>query len=239
MNADRFILEIAASYSAEMIRVVGNLPLDPLLVVVNRLEEARIKGQTVFTCGNGGSAATASHFASDLSKSTLTTGKKPVKAMSLCDNVSLVTAWANDVAFDQVFAQRLVAWVKPGDVLVAISGSGNSRNVLNAVEVAAAAGSTTIGLTGSGDGKLRKMVDLELQVPSNNMQRIEDVHLILCHLITVCLCHVATNGEETQGNFTQPVWPYEPRISNLSAPLSGQFSQSKESHPNGEEDKSR
>jgi D-sedoheptulose 7-phosphate isomerase len=187
VDRDTSVLEGIDSYLAQVADVLGRLPVEALERMVYRLEEARWKSQQVFTCGNGGSAATAIHFASDLSKGALAPDKPPIKAESLCDNIALLTAWANDVAYDEIFAQQMTPWVKPGDVLIAISGSGNSANVLRAVDVAKAAGATTIGFTGFNGGKLKGMVDICITVASDSMEQIEDVHLLLCHLVTTCL----------------------------------------------------
>ncbi len=181
------MMESVTSYLAEVENVLRRVPVDKLVQVIYRLEDARWKGQAIFTCGNGGSATTSIHFASDLAKGALVPDKPPVKARSLCDNIALVTAWGNDVSFSQVFAQCMEAWISSGDVLVAISGSGNSPNVLNAVDLARSAGATTIGFTGFEGGQLKEKVDICITVPCDSMERIEDVHLLLCHLIITCL----------------------------------------------------
>jgi D-sedoheptulose 7-phosphate isomerase len=173
---------------------------------IRRLEEARWNGQAVFTCGNGGSAATAIHFASDLAKGATARDKPSFRSMSLCENVSLVTAWANDASYEEVFAQRLAPWARSGDVLVAISGSGNSPNVLNAVSVARSAGATTIALTGFDGGRIKDMADICVVVPSRNMEQIEDVHLLLCHAITSCLRTLPANSEGAVALASQVVW---------------------------------
>lgn len=188
------ILKSINSYLAQVADVLEKLPVEALQQVVYRLEEARWKRQQVFICGNGGSAATAIHFASDLAKGALAVNKPPIKAQSLCDNISLLTAWANDVSYDQVFAERMAPWIKAGDVLIAISGSGNSQNVLNAVDLAKKVDATTIGFTGSNGGKLKDMVDICIMVPSDSMKQTEDIHLLLCHLTTTCLSQIPPKG---------------------------------------------
>ncbi|MHB1415122.1 MAG: D-sedoheptulose-7-phosphate isomerase [Chloroflexota bacterium] len=187
MNTEEAIAEGVQGYLEEIGGILDRLPAERLAQAIYRLDEARQNGQTVFTCGNGGSAATAIHFACDLAKGALAPGKPPIKALSLCENIPLLTAWANDASYSEVFAQRLLPWVKPGDVLVAISGSGNSANVLNAVRLAGEVGATTIAFTGFQGGALVGMVDLCITVPCDCMEQIEDVHLLLCHLITSCL----------------------------------------------------
>ena len=184
---DTFLLESITSYLAAVSDLLSKLPVDRLGQVIYRLEDARWKRQAVFICGNGGSAATSIHFASDLAKGTMAENKPAIMARSLCENTSLLTAWANDTSYDHVFTQCMEPWIKSGDVLIAISGSGNSQNVINAVAMAQAVGATTIGFTGFDGGKLEDIVDICITVPSDSMEQIEDVHLLLCHLITCCL----------------------------------------------------
>ena len=152
---------------------------------------ARAEDRTIFFFGNGGSASTASHFVTDIAKvSGGTQGHGPGKryrCLSLNDNVPGLTAWANDTSYAEVFVGPLRALAQKGDVVVAISGSGNSPNVLEAVRTAKAMGLATIGLTGMGGGKLKEMVDVALVVPSNSMQHTEDMHLITCHVLTAYL----------------------------------------------------
>ncbi|MGI0054697.1 MAG: D-sedoheptulose-7-phosphate isomerase [Thermoplasmata archaeon] len=158
--------------------------------IVPELRRARREGRTIFFLGNGGSAATASHFVTDIAKATMGKTLEPgrrYRCLALNDNVPSITAWANDFDYDLVFAEQLRTLGGAGDVVVAISGSGNSPNVLAAVEVARAGGMFTIGLTGIGGGQLRSMVDVALVVPSNSMQHTEDVHLSICHLLTAYL----------------------------------------------------
>lgn len=145
------------------------------------LLEANRRGATVFVFGNGGSAATASHFANDLAKGCAVAGAKRFRAFSLTDNVALITAWANDTAYDNVFAEQLRGLVQPGDVVIGISGSGNSPNVLKAIEVAQNAEAYTIGLCGFGGGQLRNMVDLAIYTECRVMEQVEDLHSAVCH----------------------------------------------------------
>jgi D-sedoheptulose 7-phosphate isomerase len=145
---------------------------------------ARDAGRTLFFFGNGGSASTASHFVVDIGKATIRGDHRRFRCVALVDNVETLTAWANDAEYSRVFAEPLRTLGQQGDVAVAISGSGNSPNVLAAVEVAKPMGITTVGLTGMGGGKLKGAVDIPVVVPSNSMQHIEDVHLLICHLLT-------------------------------------------------------
>lgn len=148
------------------------------------LLKARKEKRTIFFCGNGGSASTASHFTSDLAKGTIVDGAPRFKALSLADNIPQMLAWGNDSCYEDIFVEQLKNLMEPGDVLVGISGSGNSENVLRAVKYAKKMRGKTIGLTGFDGGKLNDMVDLCLVVPVHYMQKIEDVHMLVDHLVT-------------------------------------------------------
>ncbi len=161
--------------------------LEAMRKIVPVLLKARSDGRTIFFFGNGGSASTASHFVVDIGKATIRGDGKRFRCLALVDNVESVTAWANDTEYARVFAEQLKGLAVAGDVAVGISGSGNSPNVLDAVRAAKALGLTTVGLTGMGGGKLKDLVDVPLVVPSNSMQHIEDVHLLVCHLLTAYL----------------------------------------------------
>jgi D-sedoheptulose 7-phosphate isomerase len=150
--------------------------------VEDALFEAWLHSRTVFIAGNGGSASTASHWANDLNKGTIVAGQHRFRAIALTDNVPLITAWSNDTAYDRVFVEQMANFLRPRDVLVAISGSGNSPNIIAAVRWARGAGAVTIGLTGSG-GRLGALVDHGVAVPSTVMEQIEDVHLTLSHAL--------------------------------------------------------
>jgi D-sedoheptulose 7-phosphate isomerase len=155
--------------------------------IVPILLAARSAGRTIYFFGNGGSASTASHFVVDIGKATIRGDGRRFKCVALVDNVESVTAWANDAEYSKVFSEQLKGLSQKGDVAVGISGSGNSPNVLRAVEMARSMGLTTIGLSGLGGGKLKEMVDVSIVVPSNSMQHTEDVHLLICHLLTAYL----------------------------------------------------
>jgi D-sedoheptulose 7-phosphate isomerase len=145
-------------------------------------------GKKIITCGNGGSAYTASHYITDWNKMiNLATGRK-FRGLSLCDNIGLVTAFGNDISFDEVFAGQLKSLLDPGDLLVAVSGSGNSPNVLRAVEYANQVGAETLAVVGYDGGKLRPMARHHVWVPSFDMQLCEDVHLMFGHMVMKTLC---------------------------------------------------
>lgn len=174
-------------YLNEVRLVLSALPEDRVAEVVDVLLSANYVGSTVFALGNGGSASTASHFACDLAKGTITPGRPRFRVVALTDNVPLMTAWSNDTAYENVFAEQLHALMNRGDVVVAFSGSGNSPNVLRAVELARRVGAITIGFSGFAGGQLAELVDVPVIVPCSCMEQIEDVHLTLCHLICTVL----------------------------------------------------
>lgn len=158
--------------------------------IADELMHAYVAGGTVYVFGNGGSAATASHFACDLGKGTarwLDRSEKRFRVIALTDNVPLMTAWGNDSDYADIFAEQLRNLVRPGDVAFAISGSGNSPNVLRALEVARSAGAHTIGLAGFRGGEMKQLCDNWVIVPSENMEIIEDAHVCICHALAVLL----------------------------------------------------
>lgn len=159
------------------------LDLDAIQRAIDILHEARQRRSTVFVMGNGGSATTASHVVCDLAKNTRAPGAPDFRVIGLSDNMALLSAYANDEGYENVFAQQLIAFVQPQDVVIAISTSGASRNVLEAVEVANRSGAITIGMTGFDGGRLSSLVALNLHVPSNIIEHVEDIHLMLEHLI--------------------------------------------------------
>ena len=149
--------------------------------------EARQDNKKIFFCGNGGSASTASHFTSDLAKGTIVEGVPRFKVLSLADNIPQMLAWGNDSCYEDIFVEQLKNLMEPGDVVVGISGSGNSGNVLRAIDYANENDGTTVGITGFDGGKIKDMVDLCLIVPVQNMQKTEDIHMLVDHLTTLML----------------------------------------------------
>jgi D-sedoheptulose 7-phosphate isomerase len=178
----------ASQYVACLGSVIAKLDLKSIDRIAERLFEAYCRDRTIFILGNGGSAALASHFACDLGKGvTFNNGSKRMRALSLADNIPLMTAWANDVSYECIFAEQLRNFVAAGDILFAISGSGNSANVLCGLEVARAAGATTLGITGFEGGKMRALCDVCLVVPSDNMQMIEDLNTVATHAVSTII----------------------------------------------------
>ena len=174
-----------AKYFSKVQEVCGRMDAEPVETLINVLYEAYEQGRRVFLFGNGGSAANASHFCEDVAKGTLASmeAEKRIKAISLTDNVPYITAWANDEGYDRIFEQQLISLCEPGDVTIAISGSGNSPNVVRATEYAEARDLFTVGMTGYDGGKLGKMVKLDLHVPSFDMGLVEGVHGMIIHYV--------------------------------------------------------
>lgn len=176
------------AYIDQMQKAVGQIPLAPIARLIELLEAARVERRKVFIFGNGGSAATASHLANDLAKGTIATGKPRFRVISLNDNVPLLTAWANDTDYRKVFAQQLENLIEPGDLVLAISTSGNSPNIIEAVELARQRGAITVGWVGARGGLLKDNVDLPIPMPAEDTGQVEALQGILCHLITSHLC---------------------------------------------------
>ncbi|MFN0169118.1 MAG: SIS domain-containing protein [Bryobacteraceae bacterium] len=170
-------------YKTELFKTLDALDLGKVNEAIDWLRAARDEGRRIFVCGNGGSASTASHFACDMVKGASFNRPSRFKIMALTDQLPTITAYANDVSYDAVFVEQLKNFAQSGDVVMGISGSGNSPNVLKAMEYANSIGCKTIGLTGRDGGKLGPMAQLNIQAPVPHMGRIEDAHMIVCHMI--------------------------------------------------------
>jgi D-sedoheptulose 7-phosphate isomerase len=190
--------EIASveSYFRLLSTTAGQLPFEAIEGVAATLVQAYESERTIYLFGNGGSAALASHMACDLGKGTVNGSKKRFRVMSLTSNEAMMTAWANDSTYHDIFAEQLANFVAPGDVAFAISCSGNSANVLNALRVARQAQAMTVGLAGFQGGKMKELCDQCLIVPSDNMQIIEDLHLCAAHAVFTAVrrkvCHTSS-----------------------------------------------
>jgi D-sedoheptulose 7-phosphate isomerase len=171
------------SYRSDLIQAVNQIDLEKVNQAIEWFKQARAEGRTIFVCGNGGSASTASHFACDIVKGASYNRDARFRIMALTDSLPTMTAYSNDVSYECVFCEQLKNFAQPGDLAMAISGSGNSPNVLRAVDYANSLGCKTIGLTGRDGGKLGPMAKLNIQVPVPHMGRIEDAHMIVCHMI--------------------------------------------------------
>ncbi len=184
-------MDFVQSYVNEVQNTLARLPWLQIRQAIAVLQSARLNGRQVFLIGNGGSAATASHFASDLGRG-VEGAAPPLRARALTDSMAVFSAMANDYGYEQVFSRQLACLLQPGDVVIAISGSGNSPNVLNAVRLAHERGAMTIGLVGFDGGYLREMVDLCIHVENGCIEQVEDVHVLLAHLIATALRQMAT-----------------------------------------------
>jgi D-sedoheptulose 7-phosphate isomerase len=184
-----------SSYFERYGKVIAELPYAEIERVVELLLQAYEGGRRVFLFGNGGSAALASHFACDLGKGTVVTDSpgKRFRVLALTDNIPLITAWANDASYDQVFAEQLRNFIEPGDVAFGISGSGCSPNILSALRTAREAEAVTVGLTGFKGGKMPQLCDFCVVIPSDSMQIIEDLQLGVAHAIFTVLRHRITH----------------------------------------------
>ena len=178
------IEKFSKSYFNYLVQIFEKVDLLEIKSFVKILLEARDSGATIFFIGNGGSASTASHFANDLAFGT-NDYEKPFRVMSITDNVSIVTALGNDYGYDEIFVRQLKIYGKKGDVLVGISASGNSQNLINAFEYASSNEIKTVALTAFDGGKLRKIADKGVHIPTNKNEYgpAEDSHLILDHLV--------------------------------------------------------
>jgi D-sedoheptulose 7-phosphate isomerase len=161
--------------------------------IASMLAATRDRGGTIYLIGNGGSASTAGHMAGDLTKTVSRSDKRGFKAVSLTDNVPTMMAWANDLSYDAIFEEQLKSFMTENDALIAISGSGNSKNIINAVKYANSIGACTIGLTGMDGGELAKIAKISFIVPDNSMYRIEDLHLMLGHVIAFRSANASTS----------------------------------------------
>lgn len=184
-------MERIRSYLAALQQTVDRLPADSIQQAITMLHEARLAQRKVFIMGNGGSASTASHFVCDLAKNTRVMGVPDFRVIGLADNMAILTAYGNDEGYENVFARQLASLVDAGDVVIAISTSGNSPNVLEAVRVANASGAPTIAFTGFDGGELSSLAALNVHVPSSRIEHVEDLHLVIEHLICSVLREMA------------------------------------------------
>ncbi len=175
-------------YTAGLKQALDAIPTDAAEKFLQLVESAYLDGRQVFLMGNGGSGATASHATCDLNKGVSYGREKRFRVISLNDNLATLTAYANDVSYVDVFVEQLKNFLHPGDLVIAISGSGNSPNVLKAIEYANQQGAITVGLTGFNGGKLAALAQVPVHVPVHDMQKVEDIHMMLFHVAMQVLC---------------------------------------------------
>lgn len=189
-------MEKIQDYISTLQQTMDQLPQALIVDVIKRLQCARLQGNQVFILGNGGSASTASHFVCDLAKNTRRVGSPHFRVVGLTDNMAIFSAYANDEGYENVFSLQLANLIRPDDIVIGISASGNSPNVLNAIEEAQRHSVTTIGFTGLDGGRLQHMVDINVHVKSNIIEHVEDIHLMLEHMIVKVLKDQAPLGTE-------------------------------------------
>lgn len=192
MDVSRYLQDTAA--------VLTSIDAEQVTALLAELNRAWDEDRAVLICGNGGSAATASHMACDLAKQTMMPGRRPLRALALTDNVSLMSAWGNDAGFAHVFAEQVNVHARPGDVLVCLSASGDSPNIVAAAETAAALGMTVVGLGGFTGGRLREVADIYVHVPANDYGLVESAHLVLEHCLTTLIRHGQTPATVRSSN---------------------------------------
>jgi len=158
--------------------------------IVDQLIKTRDKGKKIYVMGNGGSGSTASHLVSDLLKTAITKGNKRFSAISLVDNIPVTLAWSNDVSYEEIFVEQLRNFLSKGDLLIAFSGSGKSKNIVKALKFAKNEGANCIGFTGNNGGYFPKLCDICCLVPSNDMLIIESTHVVLCHCIITAIRNI-------------------------------------------------
>ena|SRR5216684_13621 len=178
------VSDFAATYKNTLSRALDTIDLSNVVMAIEVLAEARASGRTIFVCGNGGSASTASHFSADLAKGASFQHESRFRVHALTDSLPIITAYCNDVGYESIFVEQLKNLAGADDVLVAISASGNSPNVLRATEYANSIGCHTIALTGSDGGKLGAIAQLQIRVAEPHVGRIEDSHMAICHMVS-------------------------------------------------------
>lgn len=181
--------DLITRYFTKEQAILTSISVPEVAGLVDAIESIKLSKKTVYLAGNGGSASTASHFATDIGVGSLRRNN-PVRVVSLCDNASAITALSNDVSFDAIFSDQLLLLSQPGDLLIVISASGNSNNLINAVRTANEIGLTAYSLTGFDGGKLKKITsgkNIHVQSKKGEYGLVEDAHLAICHVITECM----------------------------------------------------
>ena len=178
-------MEIIKNYANDIKKLCDELDVQSMSIVLEKLKEAHAAGKRIFVAGNGGSAATANHFSCDFGKNAVKGDVNRVKIITLSCNVEIITALGNDISYDDTFSEQLKNLMVDGDIVLLISASGNSPNIVKAAEYAKSRGGYVIGFTGFSGGKLKELSDVCVNVEDNSYERVEDIHLVLTHII-VC-----------------------------------------------------
>lgn len=187
---------IISNYIKDIDKLLKSLNSSEVSNVIHIINECYKKNRQIFIMGNGGSASTSSHFACDLGKGTIVKGKERLRVMSLSDNMALITAISNDYGYEYIFSEQLENLVNEKDVVIAISASGNSPNIIKGVEYAKEKKAIVIGFTGFNGGKLRELSDICIHINCDNYGQIEDIHMLLCHLISQGIRHLILNNTD-------------------------------------------
>ena len=182
------------AYIQKEIEVLNKLDIDAMNAAMNLLADTLEAEKNIYIFGNGGSAATASHFTNDFNKGVSEYTEKKFRFVCLSDNVATITAIANDISYDEIFRHQLKGRLRQGDIVIAISGSGNSPNIIKAAKYAKEQCNKIIGLTGYSGGKLKPLADISLHVPIDDMQVTEDVHMVFDHLMMSVFCRAMKNA---------------------------------------------
>ncbi|MBX7156829.1 MAG: SIS domain-containing protein [Verrucomicrobiae bacterium] len=184
MNSTKIVQE----YLTQSLQAINALNIEQVTHAIQLIHEAWQNNRQIIIFGNGGSALTASHYITDWNKSAILTHSKKFRGVCLNDNMGLITAYSNDISYEKVFSEQLKNVLEPKDLVIAISGSGNSPNILNAINYANENGGTTLGICGFNGGKLKQLAQHHVWVNINDMQIVEDLHLTFGHLVMKTLC---------------------------------------------------
>lgn len=183
LTTDPALSTFPKNYKAGLLKALDTLDYDAIGQAIQALGAARRENRQIFVCGNGGSASTASHFACDMVKGASFQHDTRFRILALTDSMPTITAYSNDVSYESAFVEQLKNFANPGDVVITISGSGNSPNLVSVLDYANSLGCETIALTGRDGGKTGPMAKVQIRVAEPHMGRIEDAHLIVCHMI--------------------------------------------------------
>ncbi|MFB3778961.1 MAG: SIS domain-containing protein [Bryobacteraceae bacterium] len=187
-------------YQREVLKAIGSIPLDKVELAIRWFTEARSAGRQIFVCGNGGSAANASHFACEVLKGASYGRPARFRIQALTDSVPTITAYANDVGYETAFVEQLKNFAQPGDIVIGLSGSGNSMSVVRAVEYANSIGCRTLTLTGFDGGRLAPLGQLNIHIPMPHIGRSEEAQLAVLHMISYYFMDETTAGEAQAGD---------------------------------------
>tara|TARA_Y100000766_G_C18817318_1_gene561099 strand:- start:454 stop:1035 length:582 start_codon:yes stop_codon:yes gene_type:complete len=193
MKKDNRFFGVSADYLDRLKNIIDSLDKDEMDSALNLIYDAWQNDKQIITLGNGGSSMTALHFITDWNKMIYLSSKKSFKGRSLVDNMGLIMAYGNDISFEDIFIEQLKNILNPGDLVIAISGSGNSENVIRAVKYANQNGAKTLGLCGFDGGKLKNLAQNKIWVNVNDMQITEDLHSVFGHIVMQAFCNLKHN----------------------------------------------